>query len=117
MRLAKFFIVALAVAASTSQTPAHAEEVVGLERASGEKLATAVGHYARARSLLIAAVREFDLGYKLANPNVLLDSQQWRSTLIDRTQELDRVLDPQPRASRTGVKFEADTRLLNEAKQ
>lgn len=118
MRLAKFCVIALALAcAGVTQSPARAEETVGIERASGEKLAIAVGHYARARSLLIAAVREFDKGYKLANPNVLLDSQQWRSTLLDRTQELDRVLDPQPRASRTGVRFEADTRLLNEAKQ
>ncbi len=117
MRLAKFLLLALALAASAAHSPVQAEEIAGIERASGEKLATAVGHYARARSLLIAAVREFDKGAKLANPNVLLDSQQWRSTLIDRTQELDRVLDPQPRASRTGVRFEADTRLLNEAKQ
>ena len=88
---------------------------IGLERASGEKLANAVGHYARARSLLIAAVNEFDKGYKIANPDAILDSKAWRGTLIDRAEELQKVLDPQPRVTRGGVKFSADPRLLNEA--
>ena len=88
---------------------------MGLEKASGEKLAAAIGHYARSRSLLIAAINEFDKGYKIANPNALLDSKEWKSTLVDRAEELQRVLDPQPRASKGGVRFDADTRLLNEA--
>ncbi|MBN8550717.1 MAG: hypothetical protein J0M12_15490 [Deltaproteobacteria bacterium] len=118
MRLAKHLFVAFLLAGTLSLSEARAEESsTGIERASGEKLSIAVGHYSRARALLIAAVREFDQGYKLANPNVILDSQQWRSSLIDRAQELDHVLDPQPRSSRLGVKYEADTALLNEAKQ
>ena len=88
-----------------------------LERAKGEKLATAIGHYARARSLLIAAVREFDQGLKLVDPSALLDSGVWRTTLIDRADELQRVLDPQPRATKTGIKYQADSRLLGEAKK
>jgi hypothetical protein len=88
---------------------------LGLEGASGEKLAKATAHYARARSLLIAAVNEFDKGYKIATPDALLDSREWRTTLIDRAEELQKVLDPQPRASREGLRFDADTRLLNEA--
>ncbi len=88
---------------------------IGLERVSGEKLATAVGHYARARSLLIAAVNEFDRGYKVANPDAILDSKAWRGTLVDRAEELQKVIDPQPRATRGGIKFNADPRLLNEA--
>ena len=85
----------------------------GLESATGEQLANASAHYARARSLLIAAVNEFDKGYKVANPDAILDSKLWRETLIDRAEELQKVLDPQPRLSRGGVKFEGDTRLLN----
>ena len=88
---------------------------IGLEKASGERLASAVGHYARARSLLIAAVNEFDKGYKIANPEAILDSKEWRATLIDRADELRKILDPQPRVTRGGVKFDADSRLLNEA--
>ncbi len=110
-------IILLALAISLGAPAAKAEEAVGLERAEGDKLSEAMGHYSRARSLLVAAVREFDAAYKLANPNVLLNSAQWRATLVDRAQELDRVLDPQPRVSRTGVRFQTDTRLLNEAKK
>ena len=86
----------------------------GIENATGERLATAVGHYSRARSLLIAAINEFDKGYKIANPDAVLDAKIWRNTLIDRAEELQKVTDPQPRVTRGGVKFEADTRLLNQ---
>lgn len=87
-----------------------------LARASGENLSAAIGHFARSRSLLIEAVREFDRATRLADPNALLDTKRWRASLVDRAQELDRVLDPQPRASKGGIKFNADKRLLNEAK-
>jgi hypothetical protein len=86
-----------------------------LERATGEQLSSAVGHYARARALLVTAIREFDEGQKLADPRALIDAQRWRSTLLDRAEDLERVLDPQPRASKTGVKFTGDRRLLSEA--
>jgi hypothetical protein len=100
----------IAVAPSTTTSAG-----IGLERATGERLATAVGHYARSRSLLIAAINEFDKGYKVANPDAVLDSKEWRATLIDRAEELQKILDPQPRVTRGGVKFDADSRLLNEA--
>jgi len=87
-----------------------------LARASGETLSSAVGHFARARSLLIEAIREFDRGQKLADPSALLDPKRWRNTLIDRSHELEKVLDPQPKVSKSGIKFNADKRLLNEAK-
>ena len=87
-----------------------------LSRASGETLASAIGHYARARSLLIEAVREFDRAQKIADPSALLDPKRWRNSLMDRATELEKVLDPQPRVSKGGIKFNADKRLLNEAK-
>lgn len=93
--------------------PVHAEKIA---RASGENLAAATGHYARARSLLIEAVREFDRGTRIADPSALIDSKRWRNALIDKAQEIERVLDPQPRVTKGGVKFNADKRLLNEAK-
>lgn len=92
-----------------------AEDSTGIERAKGERLATAIGHYARARSLLIAALREFDKGSTLANPSALLDDDKWRSGIITRAEDLERVLDPQPRKTRTGARYDADTRLLAEA--
>jgi len=80
--------------------------------ADPESLAIATGHYAKSRSLLLAAIREFDEGYKMANPDLLLDSKIFRNTLISRAKELEHVLDPQPRASKTGVRFNPDPRLL-----
>lgn len=95
-----------------ASTHATAPRVARLETAQNEDLAAAVGHYARTRSLLIAALNEFDAGMKLANPDSLLDSKRFRSGIIDRAEELERVLDPQPRATKGGVKYNADPRLL-----
>ncbi len=88
---------------------------VSLGQASQEETIEATAHYARARNLLITALNEFDKGRKIASPNELLDPVRWRNTLIDRAEDLDRVLDPQPRATKGGIKFEADPRLLPEA--
>ncbi len=86
-----------------------------LGTAGPEQATEAVAHFARARSLIIAALHEFDKGRKIASPSELLDAAQWRNTLIDRAEDLDRVLDPQPRATKGGIRFEADPRLLPEA--
>jgi hypothetical protein len=88
-----------------------------LAGARPEVAAEAVAHYARSRALLVSAINEFDKGRKLAKPDELLDSNKWRMTLIDRAEDLERVLDPQPRATKGGIKFEADSRLLPEAKR
>jgi hypothetical protein len=85
---------------------------VALEQAKGERLATAVGHFARARSLLIAAINEFDKGNRIVNPSALVNTSEWRNSLIDRAEDLERVLDPQPRANQTGVSFSPDRRLI-----
>ena len=96
-----------------SKETSSPREVSSVGQAHGETLATAVAHYARARSLLIAAVRAFDEGYKTAKPDTLLDSKEWRDTLISRAEELEKVLAPQPKASKSGIQFGADHRLLN----
>jgi hypothetical protein len=88
-----------------------------LGAARPEVAAEAVAHYARSRALLISALHEFDKARKLAKPDELLDSTKWRNTLIDRAEDLERVLDPQPRVTKGGIRFEADSRLLPEAKK
>lgn len=88
---------------------------VSMQRASGAQLASAVGHYARARSLLIAAVREFDHGLAAANPDILIDSKEWRNSILDRAEDLEKVLAPQPASTERGVYFNPDSRLLGEA--
>ena len=92
-------------------------ESVNLGQASQEEANEAVAHYARSRALLVAAVYEFDKARMIAKPDELLDSTKWRNTLIDRAEDLERVLDPQPRATKGGIKFSADPRLLPEAKK
>ena len=101
----------------TVLTPAHAEmKSLSLEEASAERLAAASGHYAKSRSLLIAAVREFDKAQKFAQPGALLEVNEFRNSIISRAEELERVLDPQPRISESGVKFEAYPSLMGGAK-
>lgn len=94
------------------------EQVARLEIIEGEKRSAAVGHFARARSHLIAALREFDSGYKIAKPDSILNSEEWREDLISRAEDLERILAPQARASKYGVRYEGDPRLLStEAKE
>ena len=85
----------------------------GIERADGERLATAVGYYSRARAHLLEALRSFDEARRYADPSVLIDTEEWRSTLISRAEELERVMSPQPRASKGGVKFPSASQLLS----
>jgi len=92
-------------------------ESVNLGQATQEEANEAVAHYARSRALLVAAINEFDNARKIAKPDELLDSTKWRNTLIDRAEDLERVLDPQPKATKGGIKFSADPRLLPEAKK
>jgi|GEM_PF-2008761 len=88
-----------------------------LERADEETQAAAIGHYARSRSLLLAALREFDYGYKIAKPDAILNSKAWRESVISRAEELEKILAPQPRITKSGVRFSPDNRLLkSEAK-
>ncbi len=63
-----------------------------LGQASPEQATEAVAHFARARSLVIAALHEFDKGRKIASPSELLDPVQWRNTLIDRAEDFDLLL-------------------------
>lgn len=116
-RISVFFvIVALTLFTYLSQGQAT-DKVVPIARAEGEVLQSAVGHFARSRSLLVAAIREFDRGLKLVDPDSIVDVQRFRTTLLDRSEELERLLDPQPRVTRSGIKFSPDVRLLGEANQ
>lgn len=115
MFLPAFLLVFLATSAFAENSENIAK--VRLETAKGEELSAAMGHYGRARALLITAVREFDMGAAKASPEALLDIEAWRNSLIGRAKDLERVLDPQPRVSAGGVKYQADSRLLGEARK
>lgn len=108
------FTIALVCHASTGLAETGG---VKMGQASHEEATEAIAHYARARALLITAVNEFDKARKIARPDELIDSTKWRNTLIDRAEDLERVLDPQPRATKGGITFSADPRLLPEAQK
>lgn len=102
-----------AVARAASLDEAASEHrVPQIEHAGREETSIAIGHFARAKSLLEAALREFDAGAKVAKPDSIINSQQWRSELIGRAEDLNRILAPQANASRLGVRYDADARLL-----
>ena len=84
-----------------------------IERARGARLAGAMGHYARSRALLLEALREFDTARNMARPDAVLDSDLWRETVVTRIEELQILLDPQPRASKSGVRLSGDRRILS----
>lgn len=85
--------------------------------ASLERSKDAVGHYARARAMLVRALQEFEEGRKLALPDLLLDSEEWRLSIISRAEELNRVLDPQPKVVRSGTRFSASPLQVERKKQ
>ena len=76
--------------------------------ASEEAANRAVGHYARARALLIEALSEFEHAESIAKPDLLIDTESWKLSVVTRTEDLNRVLDPKPKVSRSGARFKAN---------
>jgi hypothetical protein len=102
---------------SSARADGNLDKGAPITKANSEEVAAATGHFARARSLLISALREFDEGRAKVDPSPLVDGTAWRLSLLDRARELEKVLDPQPRVTKGGVRFQADPRLLGEAKK
>jgi len=84
--------------------------------ASEQRKNAALGHYARARSMLVEALAEFEQARKYARPDMLLDPEEWRLSVISRTEELNRLLDPRPRVTLDGVRFQANKLLIRREK-
>ncbi|NMC63318.1 MAG: hypothetical protein GYA55_09145 [SAR324 cluster bacterium] len=89
---------------------------ISIDEAQGSRLSAAIGHFSRARHLLISAVHEFDAGTKIANPDLLLDSNTWRKEVLRQASELEVVLAPQAAQAKGGIKYQGDSRLLTESK-
>jgi len=73
-------------------------------------------HFMRAKSLLLAALREFDEGAN-ASPEISINSSSWKSEVRDKANELERIISPRARMSTSGAKFDAYPQLLSESKQ
>lgn len=82
------------------------------EYASKQRARVAVGYYARARAMLVEALAEFEQGRKTAQPDMLLDSEEWRLSLISLTEQLNRLVDPKPKVTLEGARFTANPRMI-----
>ena len=116
-RIYKIFFAFLVTTIFITSSKAFAEDSsTTLLNSDPQKLAKGIGHFERSRSLLLAAIREFDAGYKYVKPDQVLDTDMWRSSILTRASELETMLSPRPREANTGIKYEADPRLIGERK-
>lgn len=76
------------------------------------RLARGIGHFERSRSLLLAAIREFDSGYKYAKTDQLLDADLWRQNILSRAKELEVILSPKAREIKAGSSYEPNPALI-----
>lgn len=104
LALSLFSILTLALSTELAQAQTYASTV---GYATAERRDAAVGHYARTRALLVEALAEFEQGRRLAQPDMLVNSQEWRLSIISRAEDLNRLIDPRPRVTRGGVRFNA----------
>jgi hypothetical protein len=82
------------------------------EYASKERTRAAVGYYSRARAMCVETLQEFEQGRKYARPDLLVDPEEWRLTLITLCEQLNPLIDPKPLVTRDGVAFRANPRMI-----
>lgn len=92
--------------------PANSFSPIVTEYASEERSQAAIGHYSKARALLIEAMREFEAGRQIARPDLLLNPDQWKSGVTAKADELTHVIAPQGRDTEGGVRFREHPSLL-----
>ena len=113
MKLVKLVCACCCILMFSFFTVSADEKEYGIEKAEGARLSIAIGHYTRARQLLLSAVREFDKGVKLANPEILIDIEKWRANINGRAQDLEVIISPQPRVSNEGVTNTGDIKIFD----
>lgn len=111
-RLRTVGICLAAVVTSAALGTVTSAEAQNQRYAGKQRSVAAIGHYARARALLVEALAEFEQGRQNARPDMLVDPEEWRLSLISRTEELNRLIDPKPRVTRAGVQFRANKALI-----
>lgn len=95
-------------------TAANSQSAAMGEYAGVERTQAAIGHYSRARTLLVEAMREFDAGKEIARPDLILNSETWKAGVSARADELSHVISPQGRETTGGVRFKESQALLNQ---
>jgi len=101
---ASLFCVAFCVSEASAQSR---EKLVN----GSERETVAIGHFARARALLIEALAEFEKGKAISDPSLIIDTERWRGSIVLRAEELNRVVAPKPRITRQGISYGANSQL------
>lgn len=107
------FVSTLFICLLISSSSYAAEKKFGIEKAEGPRLSKAVGHYSRARQLLLSAIREFDKGVKVASPEILIDITKWKESVGERAHDLETIIAPQPRVTKEGVTYDAEIKIFD----
>ncbi len=104
-----------ALTSQQSQAPLYGgREMASAEYASPERAQAAIGHYSRARALLVQAMREFDEGRQMARPDLVINPDVWTATLNTRAEELNHIISPEARESAGGVRLTENEALLRQ---
>ncbi len=112
-RLSYFIFLSSAVLSFISLLPISVEAQAREKIVNNSERDTiAIGHYSRARALLIEAIAEFEIGKTVSDPSLIIDSERWRGSLVVRAEELNRIIEPKPRITRSGVEYGANSKLL-----
>lgn len=106
LHYALVFSALLSFCVSDASAQAREKLVNGSERET-----VAIGHFARARALLIEALAEFEKGKTISDPSLIIDTERWRGSIVLRAEELNRVVAPKPRITRQGISYEANSQL------
>lgn len=113
MKIFKLIALSLLALITITSVSFADEKKNGIEKASGPALSAAVGHYSRARQLLLSALHEFDAGAKIASPEILVDIKEWRQSVNDRAEDLERVIAPQPRVTKDGISYPSEIKIMD----
>lgn len=105
--LPTFVIPILLLCTTGAYAQAREKLVNGSERESA-----AIGHFARARALLIEAIAEFELGKSISDPSLIIDTERWRGNIVLRAEELNRVVAPKPKITRQGIEYGENSQLI-----
>jgi hypothetical protein len=93
----------------SSSSARSGKKSVELQDASSERRSAAVGHYSRARTMLIEAIEEFEHARTIARPDLVLNGDDFRAGLIQKIDDLSKVIEPQANVARAGARFDDRT--------
>jgi hypothetical protein len=106
------YLLSLAICLSALGFSIDNAEAQRARYASEQRRNAAVAYYARARTMLVEALAEYEQGRRYAKPDLLHDPEEFRLTVISLTEQLNRLVDPHIRITRDGVRIKGNPRLI-----